>query len=83
MLEFNFFGTLQQDIDRPPGIGAFGYSASTNSCMSEALAAGGEGTGTCMGEETARELATEAGFSPFRRRDFPQNPFNLFYEIRV
>ena len=32
---------------------------------------------------TAGELATEAGFSHFRRLDFPQNPFNLFYEIRV
>jgi len=83
VLEFNFFGDLQQNIDHPLGIGAFGYSASCNYCMTQALAVGGEGTGTCMGEETMRELATEAGFSQFRRLDFPQNPFNLFYEIRV
>jgi hypothetical protein len=25
---------------------------------------------------------SEAGFTHFRRIDFPQNPFNLFYEIR-
>ena len=82
VLEFNFSGDLQANIDHPMGIGSFGYSASTNYCMTQALAVGGEGTGTCMGEEKARELAAEAGFTQFRRIDFPQNPFNLFYEIR-
>jgi SAM-dependent methyltransferase len=83
VLEFNFFGDLQRNIDHPLGIGAFGYSASTNYCMTQALAVGGEGTGTCMGEEQMRALALEAGFNHFRRIDFPQNPFNLFYEIRA
>ena len=83
VLEFNFFGDLQRNIDHPLGIGAFGYSASTNYCMTQALAVGGEGTGTCMGEEKARELAAEGGFTHFRRIDFPNNPFNLFYEIRA
>jgi SAM-dependent methyltransferase len=82
MQEFNFSGDLQANIDHPLGIGAFGYSASVNYCMTQALAAGGEGTGTCMGEDKARALADEAGFTHFRRIDFPQNPFNLFYEIR-
>lgn len=83
VLEFNFSGDLQRNIDHPFGIGAFGYSASTNYCMTQALAVGGEGTGTCMGEEKAHDLATEAGFTQFRRIDFPNNPFNLFYEIRA
>ena len=83
VLEFNFSCDLQWNIDHPLGIGAFGYAASTNYCMTQALAVGGEGTGTCMGEEKAREFATEAGFSHFRRIDFEANPFNLFYEIRV
>ena len=83
VLEFNFSGDLQHNIDHPLGIGAFGYSASTNYCMTQALAVGGEGTGTCMGEERARELAAEAGLTSFRRIDFPNNPFNLFYEIRA
>jgi SAM-dependent methyltransferase len=83
VLEFNFYGDLQQNIDHPMGIGAFGYSASTNYCMTQALAVGGEGTGTCMGEEKMREFAREGGFTQFRRLDFPQNPFNLFYEIRA
>ncbi len=83
VLEFNFSGDLQENIDHPFGIGAFGYSASVNYCMTQALAVGGEGIGTCMGEAKMREMATEAGFGPFRRLDFPHNPFNLFYEIRV
>ncbi len=82
MQEFNFSGDLQANIDHPLGIGAFGYAASANYCLTQALAAGGEGTGTCMGEAKARELAAAAGFTHFRRLDFPQNPFNLFYEIR-
>jgi SAM-dependent methyltransferase len=83
VLEFNFFGDLQQNLDHPMGIGAFGYSASTNYRMTQALAVGGEGTGTYMGEEKMREMAREAGFSHVRRLDFPANPFNIFYEIRV
>ena len=83
VLEFNFFGDLQRNIDHPLGIGAFGYSASTNYCMTQALAVGGEGTGTCMGEDKARDMAEEAGLTHFRRIDFPNNPFNLFYEIRA
>ncbi len=82
MLEFNFSGDLQANIDHPLGIGSFGYANSVNYCLTQALAVGGEGTGTCMGEAKARELAAEAGFTHFRRLDFPQNPFNLFYEIR-
>jgi SAM-dependent methyltransferase len=83
VLEFNFFGDLQRNIDHPLGIGTFGYAAGANYCMTQALAVGGEGTGACMGEEKARELAEEAGFTHFRRIDFPNNPFNLFYEIRA
>ncbi len=83
VLEFNFFSDLQQNIDHPFGIGAFGYSASIGYCMTTALAVGGEGTGTCMGEAKMREFAAEAGFGQFRRLDFPGNPFNIFYEIRV
>jgi hypothetical protein len=33
--------------------------------------------------DRTRLLATEAGLIHFRRIDFPNNPFNLFYEIRA
>jgi SAM-dependent methyltransferase len=83
VLEFNFFSDLQSNIDHPFGIGAFGYSASVGYCMTTALAVGGEGTGTCMGEAKMREFVAEGGFTHFRRLDFPGNPFNIFYEIRA
>ena len=83
VLEFNFSDDLQENIDHPFGIGAFGYGASTNYCMTTALAVGGEGTGTCMGERRLRQFATEAGFSEVRLLDFPQNPFNLIFEIKA
>lgn len=82
VLEFNFSGDVQENIDHPFGIGAFGYSASIGYCMTTALAVGGEGTGTCMGDVKMREFATEGGLTRFRRLDFPTNPFNIFYEIR-
>ncbi len=83
VLEFNMSGDLQENIDHPLGLGAFGYAMSTNYCLTQALAAGGEGTGTCMGEAKLREFAREGGFTQFRTLDFPQNPFNLFYELRA
>ncbi len=83
VLEFNFSDDLQANIDHPFGIGAFGYGASVNYCMTTALAVGGEGTGTCMGERRLREFAAEAGFSEVRLLDFPQNPFNLIFEIKA
>ena len=74
VLEFNFFTDLQQNIDHPFGIGAFGYSASIGYCMTTALAVGGEGTGTCMGEAKMREFATEAGFGAVPAARLPGQP---------
>jgi SAM-dependent methyltransferase len=83
VLEFNVFGDLASNIEHPLGIGAFGYSASVNYCMTQALAADGEGTGTCMGEERVRTFAIEAGFSTVARLNFPNSPFNIFYVLQV
>jgi 2-polyprenyl-3-methyl-5-hydroxy-6-metoxy-1,4-benzoquinol methylase len=83
VLEFNFSSDLRGNIDHPFGIGAFGYASSVNYCMTTALAAGGVGTGTCMGERHFREIAAAAGFGEVRRLDFPNNPLNLFFEARA
>ena len=81
-LEFNFSSDLQENIDHPFGLGAFGYASSVNYCLTTALAAGGVGTGTCMGERTFRDFAAAAGFAEVVRHDFPANPLNLFFEAR-
>jgi 2-polyprenyl-3-methyl-5-hydroxy-6-metoxy-1,4-benzoquinol methylase len=83
VLEFNFSDDLQENIDHPFGIGAFGYAASCNYCMTTSLAAGGEGTGTCMGERRLRQFAADAGFGEVRLLDFPHNPFNLIFELKA
>jgi 2-polyprenyl-3-methyl-5-hydroxy-6-metoxy-1,4-benzoquinol methylase len=83
ILEFNLHGDVQRNIEHPLKLGAFGYSASLNYCMTQALAVGGEGTGTCMGEERLREVATAAGFGKIVRLDFPNNPFNVFYTLNI
>jgi 2-polyprenyl-3-methyl-5-hydroxy-6-metoxy-1,4-benzoquinol methylase len=83
ILEFNLHGDVQRNIEHPLKLGAFGYSASLNYCMTQALAVGGEGTGTCMGEERLREVATAAGFGKIERLDFPNNPFNAFYTLKI
>jgi hypothetical protein len=57
------------------------YSISTLYCMSVSLAHGGAGIGTCMGEPKARELATEAGLTRFRRLPI-EDLFSALYEIR-
>jgi hypothetical protein len=51
--------------------------------MTQPLAAGGVGTGTCIGEERTRALANESGFSKVDRLDFANNPFNVFYTPRL
>jgi 2-polyprenyl-3-methyl-5-hydroxy-6-metoxy-1,4-benzoquinol methylase len=83
VLEFNLSSDLQENIEHPLGMGAFGYAASVNYCMTTALAADGVGTGTCLGERRFREMASEAGFTSVQRHDFPTNPFNLFFEVRA
>jgi SAM-dependent methyltransferase len=83
ILEFNLYGDVQSNIEHPLKLGAFGYAASLNYCMTQALAVGGEGTGTCMGEERLREIAAEAGFGEVQRLDFPNNPFNVLYALQA
>jgi 2-polyprenyl-3-methyl-5-hydroxy-6-metoxy-1,4-benzoquinol methylase len=81
--ELNVFGDLAGNIEHPLGFGAFAYSASVNYCLTQALAEGGVGTGTCMGEERVRALASESGFTSVQRLDFPDRPFNVFYALEL
>lgn len=81
VMEFNFSSDLSENVQHPMGLGAFGYSASVNYCLTTALAMGGIGTGTCMGERVFREYAAAAGFTHVRRHDFPASPLNLFFEV--
>ena len=54
------------------------YGFSIFHCMTQSLARGGPGLGTCMGPGTTEKLLREAGFSGFRALDV-KSQVNLFY----
>jgi 2-polyprenyl-3-methyl-5-hydroxy-6-metoxy-1,4-benzoquinol methylase len=63
-------------------VGRVYYSFSTFLCVPSALSqAGGYSLGAQAGEESIRRLATDAGYSRFRRA--AETPFNIVYEIRL
>lgn len=78
---------MVQEINISPNVednikpmGKLVYSVSTLYCMTTSLAHGGAGIGAAMGEPKARELATAAGFSHFRRLPI-EDDFVILYEL--
>ena len=57
------------------------YGFSIFHCMTQSLARGGPGLGTCMGPATTQKLLEEAGFRSFLRLDV-KSQVNLFYAAR-
>ena len=57
------------------------YGFSLFHCMTQSLARGGPGLGTCMGPAATEKLVREAGFSRFERLDI-KSLTNLFYAAR-
>jgi ubiquinone/menaquinone biosynthesis C-methylase UbiE len=57
------------------------YGFSIFHCMTQSLAQGGPGLGTCMGPARTEALLREAGFHSFRQLDI-KSPTNLFYAAR-
>jgi len=58
------------------------YGFSLFHCMTQSLARGGPGLGTCMGPGATEKLVREAGFSRFERLDI-KSLTNLFYAARI
>ncbi len=78
MVEVNVSARLEDNIS---AMGRMMYSMSTLYCMSVSRGGGGAGIGACMGEEKARELAREAGFSGFERLPV-KDLFSVLYELK-
>jgi 2-polyprenyl-3-methyl-5-hydroxy-6-metoxy-1,4-benzoquinol methylase len=57
------------------------YGFSIFHCMTQSLARGGPGLGTCMGPGTAEKLVKEAGFKSFQVLDI-KSQVNLFYAAK-
>ncbi len=54
------------------------YGASTMHCLTVSLAQNGEGLGSAIGENLARSLATEAGFTTFEKLPI-KNPYHQVF----
>ncbi|HEY9867891.1 MAG TPA: class I SAM-dependent methyltransferase [Candidatus Obscuribacterales bacterium] len=78
MLEMNASAEPEENISP---YGELLYSISTLYCMTTSLARGGAGLGACLGEEKAREMAKQAGFSHFRKLPI-EDQMSLLYELK-
>ncbi len=58
------------------------YGFSLFHCMTQSLAQGGPGLGTCMGPKRTEALIREAGFRHFEQLEI-KSPVNLFYAARA
>jgi hypothetical protein len=54
------------------------YGFSIFHCMTQSLANGGPGLGTCLGPARTEALIRQAGFGQFEKLDI-KSPVNLFY----
>ncbi len=68
------------NMDHP--LAPFLYTVSTFHCMTVSLALGGEGLGTCWGEQQARELLAEAGFGQVEIAKVDGDVLNNYYVAR-
>lgn len=69
-----------ENLDHPGG--PLMYMISAMHCMTVSLAQGGDGLGAMWGEEKARELLAEAGFSSVDVQLLEHDPFNAYFVVR-
>ncbi len=68
---------VADNLEHP--LGPFLYTVSCMHCMTVSLAQGGVGLGTMWGEEKARELLAEAGFSRVEVTRIESDPINAYF----
>jgi 2-polyprenyl-3-methyl-5-hydroxy-6-metoxy-1,4-benzoquinol methylase len=80
MVDIAASSQLERNLDNP--LAPFLFTVSTMHCTTVSLAQGGEGLGACWGEEKARELLSEAGFSSVDVSRVDGDPLNAYYICR-
>jgi SAM-dependent methyltransferase len=80
MVDIATSSRLERNLANP--LAPFLYAVSTMHCMSVSLAHGGEGLGTCWGEELALDLLSEAGFTRVEVKRVEQDVLNGYYICR-
>jgi 2-polyprenyl-3-methyl-5-hydroxy-6-metoxy-1,4-benzoquinol methylase len=68
---------VHNNMDHPTG--PLLYAISTMHCMTVSLAQGGDGLGTMWGEEKAKEMLKEAGFTEVEVKQLPHDIFNNYF----
>ncbi len=79
MMEPNLSSRLEDNMH---DIGALIYGMSALHCMTQSLAADGEGLGAAWGRERAEDYARKAGFSTFEPLGGITNKFSAFYLLQ-
>ncbi len=82
LVDIKALDTFEENVASNP-MASLMYGISVMSCMSSAMSEpGGAGLGTLgLPESKARDMATDAGFTRFRRLDI-EHSVNAFYEVR-
>ncbi len=70
---------VHKNVDHP--IGPLLYTLSCMHCMTVSLAANGAGLGAVWGEEKAREMLKEAGFTSVEVRQLEHDLFNSYFIV--
>ena len=71
---------VHENLDHPGG--PLLYMISCMHCMTVSLAQGGEGLGAMWGEQKARELLANAGFTSVDVHLLEHDPFNAYFVVR-
>jgi SAM-dependent methyltransferase len=80
MVDIAASSELDDNLDHP--FGPLVYGSSVIHCVPVSLGQGGEGLGTAWGEQRARALLSEAGFSRIDVTQLEGDPFNNYYVSR-
>jgi 2-polyprenyl-3-methyl-5-hydroxy-6-metoxy-1,4-benzoquinol methylase len=68
---------LEENMDHP--LGSFLYTISCNHCMTVSLADNGAGLGTMWGEQQARQMLSQAGFTQLEVKHVEADFLNSYY----
>jgi 2-polyprenyl-3-methyl-5-hydroxy-6-metoxy-1,4-benzoquinol methylase len=77
MVDIAASSNLEENLQNP--MGPMLYSISTLHCMTVSLALGGDGLGTVWGEQLARKMLAEAGFTKIDVKSVEADFMNAYY----
>jgi 2-polyprenyl-3-methyl-5-hydroxy-6-metoxy-1,4-benzoquinol methylase len=80
MMDIAASSQVDKNIDHP--IGPLLYTLSCMHCMTVSLASNGAGLGAMWGEEMAREMLKEAGFTRIEVKKLPHDFWSIYYIIK-